>query len=176
MKDHLGTYRGFIVEKEAWYAAAAPLPDNYTDRITFGLYDSGGGTSGEMDIRWKPLGGKSVPQLQCFDDGWSALTSFSDLLVEMALVDGQSITPKQFCSILIRCGFKDDTPREHPYQVRLEDAPRTNKKIREKHQALQKTVQRIRGELRGIDANLLSGAERNILRYAETALGKEKNI
>ena len=92
----------------------------------FGLYGIDGSTSGEMCVRWKELGGKIVPQLQVFDDGWSALASFPDLILELGDLDNQNITPKEFCALLKGLGFKDLTARVNPY------APKEEKKAKKK--------------------------------------------
>jgi len=42
----------------------------------FGMYVKGGGTSGEMAMRWHEIGGKKVPRLEVFSDAWSALVLF----------------------------------------------------------------------------------------------------
>lgn len=114
MRDHEGDIRGFYHLAEAWYADAN-RSSTYTDEVNFGLFSPEGGTSGEMSVKWQELGGESVPQLQAFDDGWSALSMFPDLIAWMADKDSEKVTPKQFCEILLHLGFHDMTPRENPY-------------------------------------------------------------
>lgn len=106
MKDHKGCNRTFYRSSKAWYA------DILKDRVSvnFGMSHEDGGTTGEMTVEWITLGSKDVPQLRSFDDSWSALALFSDLVAEMAKVDDQNITEQQFVDMLLRCGFKDDTP------------------------------------------------------------------
>jgi hypothetical protein len=116
---HKGDYRSFVHCSEAYYHKALGFSGDTVDEVYFGLSCGGGGTHGEMVMNWSPLGGKNVPQLRVFDDGWPILASFPDLLKELATVGAESIsdvsiTPKEFCEILIRCGFKDDTQREDP--------------------------------------------------------------
>lgn len=65
-------------------------------------------------MEWTELGGMDVPQLRVYDDGWEVLAGFTDLLAEMAEVSDDNITPKLFCEMLIRCGFKDSTLRDDP--------------------------------------------------------------
>jgi hypothetical protein len=113
-KDHKGCVRAFYHLSEAWYAEANRSSE-YTDDVTFGMFAIEGGTTGEMAVRWQELGGKSVPQLRVFDDGWSALATFTDLIVELGKFDDRNITPKDFCALLIRLGFEDQTPRQNPY-------------------------------------------------------------
>lgn len=103
--------RGFHVTAEAWYSKSpSTAPDK--PEIMFGLYAISGGTRGEMSIKWHELAGKSVPRLEVFDDGWKVLYTFADVLEAMANEDNRNITPKQFCDILMRCGFKDLTERD----------------------------------------------------------------
>ena len=128
MKDHKGCKRCFYHTTEAWYAKPLMriLDAGYTDEVMFGLFAPEGGTTGEMGIRWKELGGRIVPQLQVFDDGWSALSTFPDLILELGAIDNQNITPKDFCALLKSLGFKDLTPRVNPY------APQEKKKAKGK--------------------------------------------
>lgn len=113
---HDGMIRGFYHLSEAWYAEAnfKDRTDGMVDNINIGFYspDGNGGTTGEFTVRWAELGGKLVPQLCVFDDAWEALTYFSDLLRDMAVIDNGNISPKGFCIILKRLGIKDLTPRE----------------------------------------------------------------
>lgn len=78
----------------------------------FGSYAIAGGTNGEMSVKWHTLSGKYVPHLEVFDDAWSVLYSFADVLEAMAEEDNCNINPTEFCTILLRCGFKDLTARE----------------------------------------------------------------
>ncbi len=107
--------RGFYHLSEAWYGPANLQHCSSIDEVNFGMYYPEGGTAGEMSVRWKELGKKSVPQLQVFDDAWETLASFSDLLPMLAEVNDENITPVQFCEILKRAGFTDLTPRANPY-------------------------------------------------------------
>ena len=124
MKDHDGDFRGFYHLSEAWYGSANLQNSQYLDEVSFGSFFPDGGTSGEMIMRWEELGGKNVPQLQCFDDGWSTLSSFTDLIAELGKLDDDNITPKQFCELLTRLGFKDLTARENPYGDKGDRKPR----------------------------------------------------
>lgn len=120
MKDHEGDYRGFVWGSQAYYWQA--LGHDY-DEVTFGLFSPEGGTSGEMSVRWETLGGSDVPKLHAFDDAWSALSTFSDVIAEMGERDNENMTPQEFVDLLLSCGFKDDTPRESPYTEKSTDEP-----------------------------------------------------
>ena len=79
------------------------------------MYDPEGGSSGEMSMEWVEIGRDiKTPQLMVFDDGWSALGLFTDLIQELAKVDSENINDDQFCEILDRLGFKDLTAYENP--------------------------------------------------------------
>lgn len=80
------------------------------------MYADEGGTSGEMSIEWVELAGRSVPLLKVFDDAWSALSMFGDLLQKMAEVDNDNISQEQFVEMLLSCGFVDQTEYESPYE------------------------------------------------------------
>ena len=119
MKQEKGDYRGFTNCGEAYYHKTLGFFNGVTGEVFLGLCAAGGGTKGEMKMEWVELGGKNVPQLQVFDDGWEVLASWPDLLAELAKVDcgsmsEKSITPKEFCEILLRLGFTDNTIRENP--------------------------------------------------------------
>ena len=108
MKDHTEYTRGFYWTKKAWYAEIAGNRD-----IVFGLYcNPHGGTTGEMKMYWIDLKGKETPRLECFNDAWSALSLFDDLILKLAEYDNQDITQEQFVDILLSCGFEDLTPYE----------------------------------------------------------------
>ena len=128
MKDHEGCIRGFILLSEAWYAHANLRGSDVIDEVSFGHYALEGGTTGEMSVRWSELGGKKVPKLECFDDGWHSLSTFTDLIAEMGNIDNENITPKDFCSLLTRLGFADMTPRKNPRE-RQDNAPKSRETI-----------------------------------------------
>ena len=110
MKDHSGCIRGFFWTGKAWYAKTAGDKD-----IVFGMYSvDEGGTSGEMQVVWHDIGGKEVPRLECFNDAWSALSLFTDLITALGKLDDQNITQQQFVDVLLECGFTDLTKYERP--------------------------------------------------------------
>jgi hypothetical protein len=102
--------RAFVHTSEAWYAPKAITP-GMLDEVLVGLYREEGGSSGEFAIRWTLLRDKPVPRLEVCDDAWAALGQFEDLLKAMALIDNQSITPKDFCEMLRSINIADYTPR-----------------------------------------------------------------
>lgn len=111
MKNHEGCKRAFYWSSRAWHANANR---NKNPTIMFGMYHKDGGTSGEMAMEWINLGNKITPQLKCFDDAWSALGLFTDIIKEMANVDSGDITQEQFVEILKECSFEDLTEYEDP--------------------------------------------------------------
>ena len=117
MRNHKGDIRGFIHSGSAWYASSMPGPEK--DSISIGMYAPDGGTSGEFMIDWVELNGKFVPQLAAFDDAWSALENFTDMLKEMAKLDSKGVTPQKFCEMLKSIGIEDLTERVRPREVNL---------------------------------------------------------
>lgn len=111
MKDHSGCRRAFH-----WSTRACYHHPNRQPEVMFGMFHSDGSTSGEMAMRWVSLGNKLVPQLQVFDDAWSALALFSDLIERLGEVDNEVITEREFVNILLGCGFEDITQYESPYE------------------------------------------------------------
>lgn len=80
MRDHKGDIKQFSQMSRAWYGATNLANTSYVDRVTFGLYSPDGGTSGEMSMVWIPLSGdKPAAKLECFEDGFSALSHFPNV-------------------------------------------------------------------------------------------------
>ncbi len=71
-----------------------------------------------MTMRWVDLGkpARAVPLLRVFNDAWSALASFTDLLDLLRANDSESMTQDEFVDLLLICGFEDLTPYESPYE------------------------------------------------------------
>lgn len=114
MKDHDGDKRSFIQTSRAYYAKTA-MSGGEVDNVTLGFYSPGGGTSGEFQVSWTPLGNRIVPQLLVFDDAWHALNECRDVLGKMAKVDDENISPEDFCKLLLTLGFEDATPVDKPH-------------------------------------------------------------
>ncbi len=106
IEKHKGCSRGYHRSSKAWYAKF-----NNTDRIRvqFGMYAKDGSTSGEMSVEWVLLDNNLCARLKSFEDGWSALALFTDLIQKLGEVDNQLIQEVDFCKILDDCGFKDLT-------------------------------------------------------------------
>lgn len=113
MNNHEGFIRGYHRSSKAWYAKAIQK-DNI--EVGFGMYHPDGGTSGEITMEWVELSGKLCARLKCFEDGWSALSSFTDLIQKMDEADSELIQEEDFCKMLDECGFKDLTQYNDPYQ------------------------------------------------------------
>ena len=110
--------RQFCYTNAAWYAESvrrdtAPV---WAAEIFFGLYDDiGGGTFGELAIRWyQVVDGPFWPCLEAYDDAWPILAEMPDVLAALAAVTKQTIQPKAFCLLLEGLGFQDVTPYERP--------------------------------------------------------------
>lgn len=78
--------------------------------IIFGLYVDGDDedveTTSEMRIEWKQLRNLS-PYLEAYDDSWKALATFTDLIQELAKLDGTDPSPVVVIEALVRCGFAE---------------------------------------------------------------------
>ncbi len=103
---HNGCIRGYYRAHKAWYADAndIKLPE-----IVFGMYHPDGSTTGEMQMKWVMLQNSLCAKLISFEDSWSLLSLFSDLIKKMGKVDSQNIQEEEFVKILDECGFKDLT-------------------------------------------------------------------
>ena len=115
-KKHEKNIRGFYHLSKAWYGKVNLEYTNIKDIVTFGHYCSGGGTSGEMSMKWYKLAGDFVPRLEVFNDAWHILSIFTDLIQALGKVDDQNIDPSEFCEILLSLGFKDLTPNKSPFK------------------------------------------------------------
>ena len=112
-KNHTNYVRGFSLLSAAYYGETilGMRSSEIVDEITIGFYSPDGGTSGEFCVEWAMLGGAEVPQLRAYEDSWWALAGFSDVLAMMGAVDGQCITPEDFCELLLSRGVVDRTQR-----------------------------------------------------------------
>jgi hypothetical protein len=113
MKDKqkgAGKYiRGFYWSNKAWYAGISGIKH---DEITFGIYCTDGGCTGEMTMKWVKLFGEDVPQLRAYEDSWEELASFKDVIDALGLMDGKKMKEEEFVKILLDCGFTDLTSYE----------------------------------------------------------------
>lgn len=101
---------GYHQHSRSYYAANVPLGKDIADDVWFGAFSREGGTVGEMVVQWIKLDKRLVPHLQVFDDAWKVLALASqELMPKLSEVDGQNITPEQFCQILNSLGFEDVT-------------------------------------------------------------------
>ena len=101
--------RGYYRFSKAWFATDKDLAN---PTVQIGLYHPVKGTAGEISITWETIRGEQVPVLHAYDDGWRALSTFSDLIKEMAAWNNKNITEQQFVQLLDKTGFTDLTPYE----------------------------------------------------------------
>lgn len=111
MKDHTGDVRAFHHLSEAHYGPSCLARMRAVDEVMVGFYCPDGGTSGEFCVEWIELSGKIVARLKAFDDSWHALAGFPDMMAHMADMDGQEVTPRMFCDMLLSLGIEDHTRR-----------------------------------------------------------------
>lgn len=109
MKNHEECKRGFTHLSKSWYGKANLDRSHEVDSVTVGFYHPKGGTTGEFTFTWEELGGKVTPKLTAYDDSWNALFLFGDMLEEMAAIDGEDITPDDFCNMLVSVGIENMT-------------------------------------------------------------------
>jgi hypothetical protein len=111
MKNHEGGKREYIRNSKAYYARTLNEPVS----ITIGIYYAEGGTSGEFEIEFIEIGNSSklTARLKVFEDSWSALLLFTDLLEKMAEIDGEEIQEPEFCKLLDSLGIVDATKYEN---------------------------------------------------------------
>lgn len=114
---HEGCIRGFYQHSKSWYNKNK---DGFIEEINFGMMHPDGGTTGEMLVSWHNIGEKlPVAKLECYQDGWNALSTFGDLLQRMAEFDGKNIQPEGFVELLTQCGFTDLTETETPLHLKV---------------------------------------------------------
>ena len=73
--------------------------------IMFGVYDDEGGCDGEMGMRWHDLGNQSAARLECFEDAFTLLAQFGDVIERLAQT--RNISEPEFANLLLECGFTD---------------------------------------------------------------------
>lgn len=109
MKDHTECKRGFTQLSKAWYGPASMERSTNIDEVTIGFYCPDDGTTGEFRVVWEKLAGRITPCLMAFDDGWNALFNFGDMLESMADIDGENISPDDFCKLLVALDIENLT-------------------------------------------------------------------
>jgi hypothetical protein len=119
---HQGDERRFSIMSQSWHVDSNMDPARRAageDEIMLGFYSPDGGTSGEFAIRWEQLSGKIVARLKAYEDSWSALAHFSDVLEKLAELDGTNPGIEAVAEVLKSCGVIDATPRVSPYGSRV---------------------------------------------------------
>lgn len=107
MTNHEGCIRGYHRSSKAYYAKSL-VGENIS--VMFGMYAIEGGTTGEMRMEWVELRAR----LNCFEDSFSALSLFTDVIQKLGEADGDLIQEPEFCELLDDCGFKDLTAYDNP--------------------------------------------------------------
>jgi hypothetical protein len=106
-KKHKGCTRCYIRTSKSYYAKSLPKENL---RVIVGMYDlDGGGTSGEFEFEWVLMNNKGIAKLNAFEDSWSSLWQFKDLLEKMNEIDNQEIQEPEFCKLLDSLGILDNT-------------------------------------------------------------------
>ena len=99
--------RTFIQLSKAWYGKAASLP-NTLDQISLKVE----GANGEVTIEWVSTGENWAPQIRAFNDSWTELLQFTDLLEALAKHNGRYQTPDQVAELIEGLGITNITPTE----------------------------------------------------------------
>jgi hypothetical protein len=119
---HKGDERRFSIMSQSWYADSNMDPTRRAageDEIMLGFYSPDGGTSGEFAIRWEILNGAPIARLKAYEDSWSALANFGDVLQKLAELDSTNPSVETVAQVLKNCGIVDATPRVSPYGSRV---------------------------------------------------------
>lgn len=87
-----------------------------SNEIVFGLYSPGGGTIGEICMKWVLIGNRKVPQMQSYYDSWRVLSCFTDLLDRLSIEDDNPfLSIDEFIEILKSFEFIDTTSYKGHY-------------------------------------------------------------
>lgn len=108
MNKHEDCKRAYVRTSKAYYSKSfLDQPIN----IMIGMYNPNGGSTGDFKVEWINLGESKglAARLQVFDDAWSALMQFQDLLKRMSDLDGQNIQEPEFAKVLDSLGIIDIT-------------------------------------------------------------------
>lgn len=89
---------------KARYAQTVAVPAE----IMFGQYFRSGGMTAEMAMRWHEVGGRTIPRLECFTDGFALLAELQPLIKALATLP-DTFTQEQFVDLLKAQGFVDFT-------------------------------------------------------------------
>ncbi len=118
------THLAFVFSNEAWYfEKAGRLPAPYTAEVILSAsYGDGSVDGGEVSLRWQELGGKSVPSLHAFDDGWRFLADNPALITWLGTWAERAPSPQQVIRDLLALGFVDETARVNPYAAAITPA------------------------------------------------------
>ena len=110
-RNHNETKRGFYITNESWYFSPSLLNPDENFEILIGMFDEDGSATGEFKVVWVDISGKSTPKLEAFNDSWSALLEFPDVLQFMKDVDSERVSPREFALKLVSFGVSDLTKR-----------------------------------------------------------------
>lgn len=160
---HEGDVRQFSIMSQSWYFESNMDPVRRAageDEITIGFYCADGGTSGEFSIRWERLNGVLTARLKAFEDSWSALAQFGDVLEKLAALDSTNPDVGTVVEALLRCDVVDATPRVSPYTA-TKLAPEEIDRLAEVLALFQEALDKIRAMCRKTsgDASWAAGVE-----------------
>lgn len=100
MNKYKGCFRGYYRDSKSVYSLN-------TIQVTFGMYHPQSKRGNEMVMKWVDLEGKYVAKLECFEDAFTMLKLFSDVVEKLS--ETNLITEEEFCELLEDCGFEDLT-------------------------------------------------------------------
>ena len=83
-----------------------------TKRVMVGMCAPNGIMSNSFTFEWVELNGENYVMLQAFEDAWSDLWLFNDLLEKMAKIDSNGIQETEFCQLLDSLGIMDVTQNQ----------------------------------------------------------------
>lgn len=110
MKNIKDFKRGFVSLSRSWFGECCPTEKGVIDAITIEVDELDGDIWGEFEINWMLIGkGESVARISIFDGCWDAFFHCTDLIEKMKEIDGQNISPDDFCKMLVELGFEDLT-------------------------------------------------------------------
>jgi hypothetical protein len=113
-RGNVNTMAGFVRGSQSWDAASALA--NCVERVCISVPGTQQAPRrGELVVEWRAVGER--PELRVSQEGWALLaTEFSGLLRHMVRLDS-GVSPDEFCALLLRLGFVDQTMAVKPGNV-----------------------------------------------------------
>lgn len=98
------------LSRQEYFDAKAPYMKGLVDVVIFGNFDSeGNGCEYEAKMKWVVIESKTSPRLCIFHDAFIILDEHKELIDEIKKLHRKYFSPDDFCRLLLRLGYKDQS-------------------------------------------------------------------